>query len=375
MIVGENARAEEMDVNPTKEKKLNNIRSSTAEELVRLTPAMTFSLEHALEFIATDECVEVTPKAVRLRKVVLDQPTRGRQRSRARDLRDAGEELRRPACRREVGMASGTVRNEGFDHMTVVVTDLDAARRFFGLLGFVERVAVVAQGEEIARYMGIEGWEADHVTLVLEDAPVHQEVQLLRFHHPAARPDEGAGTLTRLGFNHVLLPGGRPGRHARPPGGAWRQPRNEIMDFHERRLVFLDGPGVVVELAEWVSGSAGQGALDLAERPTPGGMAERTNAQLLKSCEVQASVGSNPTPSALCRSWRKTIRPSGGLRHAYALKSTPTVVDGVSVRSGARPVGQRYRRRTRGGGQWRRRTRRARRFCVPRCNCSARTAR
>jgi GTP-binding protein len=89
MIVGENARAEEMDVNPTKEKKLTNIRSSTAEELERLTPAMTFSLEHALEFIATDECVEVTPKAVRLRKVVLDQATRGRARSRARDLRDA----------------------------------------------------------------------------------------------------------------------------------------------------------------------------------------------------------------------------------------------------------------------------------------------
>jgi GTP-binding protein len=89
MIVGENARAEEMDVNPTKEKKLTNIRSSTADELERLTPAMNFSLEHALEFIATDECVEVTPKAVRLRKVVLDQATRGRQRSRARDLREA----------------------------------------------------------------------------------------------------------------------------------------------------------------------------------------------------------------------------------------------------------------------------------------------
>ena len=85
MIVGENARAEEMDVNPTKEKKLNNIRSATAEDFERLTPAMTFSLEHALEFIAEDECVEVTPKAVRLRKVLLDQATRGRLRSRARD--------------------------------------------------------------------------------------------------------------------------------------------------------------------------------------------------------------------------------------------------------------------------------------------------
>ncbi|HXX88680.1 MAG TPA: translational GTPase TypA [Acidimicrobiales bacterium] len=89
MIVGENARAEEMNVNPTKEKKLTNIRSSTAEELERLTPHLQLSLEQALEFIAEDECVEVTPKAVRLRKVVLDQATRGRQASRARrDRRD-----------------------------------------------------------------------------------------------------------------------------------------------------------------------------------------------------------------------------------------------------------------------------------------------
>ena len=85
MIIGENARADEMDVNPTKEKKLNNIRSATAEDFERLTPAMNFSLEHALEFISEDECVEVTPKAVRLRKVLLDQAIRGRLRSRARD--------------------------------------------------------------------------------------------------------------------------------------------------------------------------------------------------------------------------------------------------------------------------------------------------
>ena len=85
MVVGENARQEEMDVNPTKEKKLNNIRSSTAEEFERLTPVMNFSLEHALEFISEDECVEVTPKVVRLRKVVLSQAERGRQRGRQRD--------------------------------------------------------------------------------------------------------------------------------------------------------------------------------------------------------------------------------------------------------------------------------------------------
>ena len=89
MIVGENARAEDLDVNAAKEKKLTNMRSATADELVRLIPPRPLSLEQALEFIREDECVEVTPKAVRLRKVVLDQATRGRQRSRARDLRDA----------------------------------------------------------------------------------------------------------------------------------------------------------------------------------------------------------------------------------------------------------------------------------------------
>jgi GTP-binding protein len=86
MIVGENTRSDEMDVNACKEKKLNNIRSSTAEELVRLTPHRTLSLEQALEFIADDECVEVTPNAVRLRKVILSAAERARRRrpSRAR---------------------------------------------------------------------------------------------------------------------------------------------------------------------------------------------------------------------------------------------------------------------------------------------------
>jgi GTP-binding protein len=71
MIVGENARAEDLDVNATKEKKLTNIRSSTAEELVRLIPPRPLSLEQALELIRDDECVEVTPNHVRLRKVEL----------------------------------------------------------------------------------------------------------------------------------------------------------------------------------------------------------------------------------------------------------------------------------------------------------------
>ena len=76
MIVGENPRSEDMDVNPTKEKKQTNMRASTAEELVRLIPARDLSLEQALEFIRGDECVEVTPTRVRLRKVLLSQNER-----------------------------------------------------------------------------------------------------------------------------------------------------------------------------------------------------------------------------------------------------------------------------------------------------------
>ncbi len=71
MIVGENARAEDLDVNATKEKKLTNMRSSTADELVRLIPPRALSLDQALEFIREDECVEVTPLHVRLRKLEL----------------------------------------------------------------------------------------------------------------------------------------------------------------------------------------------------------------------------------------------------------------------------------------------------------------
>ncbi len=72
MIVGENSRAGDMDVNICREKKLTNMRASSSDDTVRLTPPRELSLEAALEFIAADECVEVTPKNIRLRKVHLD---------------------------------------------------------------------------------------------------------------------------------------------------------------------------------------------------------------------------------------------------------------------------------------------------------------
>ena len=80
MIVGENARPADMDVNITKAKKLTNMRASTADEAVRLTPHRVLNLEQALEFINDDELVEVTPTAVRLRKRVLAANQRPKRR-------------------------------------------------------------------------------------------------------------------------------------------------------------------------------------------------------------------------------------------------------------------------------------------------------
>jgi GTP-binding protein len=84
MIVGENARSDDLDVNACKEKHLNNIRSSTAEVLVRLVPHRELSLDQALELLRPDECAEVTPAAVRLRKVVLSKIDRTKATRRAR---------------------------------------------------------------------------------------------------------------------------------------------------------------------------------------------------------------------------------------------------------------------------------------------------
>ena len=87
MIVGENSRVEDMDVNICKERQLTNVRSATSEVLERLIPPRRLSLEQALEFCREDECVEVTPGAVRIRKLVLDGHERARTAARAKTAR------------------------------------------------------------------------------------------------------------------------------------------------------------------------------------------------------------------------------------------------------------------------------------------------
>jgi GTP-binding protein TypA/BipA len=88
MIVGENARREDLDVNASKPKKLTNMRASSADELIRLIPPRPLSLEQALEFIRDDECVEVTPKSIRLRKVELNASKRSSLASKAKRARE-----------------------------------------------------------------------------------------------------------------------------------------------------------------------------------------------------------------------------------------------------------------------------------------------
>ncbi len=144
--------------------------------------------------------------------------------------------------------------HSGFDHVTIAVTDLDEARHFFALLGFEETAAVVVSGDRMSRYMGIPDWEADHVTLRLTGAVTHQEVQLLRFHRPDLPDDPQRANLARLGLNHVCFTVDDMAATLAKLGSAGITTRNEVMEFHDRKLVFLNGPdGVVVELAEWLS--------------------------------------------------------------------------------------------------------------------------
>ena len=91
MIVGENSRPNDMDVNPTKEKKLTNIRTHSHDEMLRLTPPPPLTLESAIEFIAADELVEVTPKNLRLRKRALSLHDRRREAGREYDARRSQE--------------------------------------------------------------------------------------------------------------------------------------------------------------------------------------------------------------------------------------------------------------------------------------------
>lgn len=147
-----------------------------------------------------------------------------------------------------------------FDHLTIVVRDLARARAFFGVLGFREAIAVVIEGERFAAYMGIPGIVADHVTLVLDGVTPRTEIQLLHYRAPPALPDPEIRALNKVGMNHICFAvDDIEDAIARIEAAGFRT-RNALMQFHSRKLVFLDGPeGVTVELAQWDGPPAEQG--------------------------------------------------------------------------------------------------------------------
>jgi catechol 2,3-dioxygenase-like lactoylglutathione lyase family enzyme len=138
------------------------------------------------------------------------------------------------------------------DHVTVVVRDVAKAKVFFALLGFVEEKSVVISGEQFARYMGVEGIEAEHVTLVSKQATPRFEIQLLRYLNPEHLPEADLGNLARPGYNHICFAVKDLEAEVKRLTSQGVTLRNEVMDFHARKLVFLSGPeGITVELAEW----------------------------------------------------------------------------------------------------------------------------
>ena len=138
------------------------------------------------------------------------------------------------------------------DHVTIVVRDVEAAKQFFGLLGFKEDKSVVIAGPPFSAYMGVDGIEAEHITLALTNVSPRTEVQLLKYRHPDPLPDPAIRNLAKLGFNHVCFAVDDLEAEVARLKANGVQLRNEVMNFHNRKLVFLYGPeGVTVELAEW----------------------------------------------------------------------------------------------------------------------------
>lgn len=142
---------------------------------------------------------------------------------------------------------------KNFDHVTVVVRDLENAVRFFDLFGFKEVKSVVISGGKFGAYMGVHGIEAEHVTLLLADGHPRQEVQLLKYRHPDPIVDPNITDLTKTGFNHICFAVDDIELEVERLTANGLKTRNEIMEFNDRKLVYLYGPeGITVELAQWL---------------------------------------------------------------------------------------------------------------------------
>ena len=132
-----------------------------------------------------------------------------------------------------------------FDHITVVVRDVEAAKRFFALLGFEHDRSVVITGEVFSTYMGVPGIEAEHVTLVLAGAIPRAEVQLLAYRAPDPVPNPTIEDLSTVGFNHVCFAVDDLERELGRLQAAGIETRTDVLDFHGRDLLTLIQPSAI----------------------------------------------------------------------------------------------------------------------------------
>lgn len=141
---------------------------------------------------------------------------------------------------------------KAIDHVTIAVSDLARAKSFFALLGFVEELAVIIQGEQFEHYMGINDLKADHVTLVLEDSNPRFEIQLLHFYSPKPQANSSINRLDKLGYNHICFKVDNLEAEVQKLKDNGVRIISDILHFHKRQLVYFEGPdGIILELAQW----------------------------------------------------------------------------------------------------------------------------
>ncbi len=145
-----------------------------------------------------------------------------------------------------------------FDHLTIVVRDPASARAFFAVLGFREAMSVIIKGEVFARYMGVPGIEAEHITLVLENASPRAEIQLLRYLHARGTPRRAISRrLNKIGDEpHLLFQGGR------YRGGGRENPSGRLSDAQRHHGL----PFAQAGFPRW-TGGRDSGAVAVVLRP------------------------------------------------------------------------------------------------------------
>jgi catechol 2,3-dioxygenase-like lactoylglutathione lyase family enzyme len=143
------------------------------------------------------------------------------------------------------------------DHVTIAVANAAAAVEFFELLGFRKQHIAVIDGGAPARYMGMPNMKAQHITLVLEGAEPHFEIQLLEFDpSPLDDPGEHPTNLRRRGYNHLAFRVDDIGEATRHLTANGVKMLSDEMDYISRRLRFFEGPeGITLELVQWVDES------------------------------------------------------------------------------------------------------------------------